>query len=50
MGQAESNAVLDDLEHRAFNYFLQETNSLTGLVRDNSRPTVPATIATRDSP
>ncbi len=45
MGRTDIDAVLDDLERRAFAYFLQETNERTGLVRDNSRPTAPATIA-----
>jgi hypothetical protein len=37
--------ALDDLERRAFSYFLHEVNGQTGLVRDNTRPTAPASIA-----
>lgn len=38
-------AALDELERRAFTYFLHEVNVRTGLVRDNTRPGAPASIA-----
>jgi hypothetical protein len=39
------DATLDQLERRAFSYFLHEVDAHTGLVRDNTRPTSPASIA-----
>jgi hypothetical protein len=36
---------LDELERQAFTYFLHEVDPQTGLVRDNTRPGSPASIA-----
>jgi hypothetical protein len=41
----DSDAALDELECQAFTYFLHEVDSDTGLVRDNTRVGVPASIA-----
>src|SRR5882672_8443324 len=38
-------ALLDAFQHAAFDYFLETTNPANGLVADNSRPDVPASIA-----
>lgn len=38
-------AALDQLERRAFTYFLHEIDTKTGLVRDNTRRSAPASIA-----
>ena len=38
-------AALDELERRAFTYFLHEVDARTGLVRDNTRRTAPASVA-----
>jgi hypothetical protein len=45
MSDKTDEVALDDLERRAFSYFLREVNVRTGLVRDNTRPTAPASIA-----
>ncbi len=45
MSDTIDDAALDELERRAFSYFLHEVNALTGLVRDNTRPASPASIA-----
>ena len=36
---------LDELEHHAFDYFLNQTNPANGLVADKSQPGAPASIA-----
>ena len=38
-------ALLDELEHAAFRYFLQTVNPSNGLVADTSRMNAPASIA-----
>jgi hypothetical protein len=38
-------AMLDGLQHAAFDYFLRHTNLANGLVADTSRPGSPASIA-----
>jgi hypothetical protein len=45
MSDKIDEAALDEIERRAFSYFLHEVNALTGLVRDNTRPASPASIA-----
>ncbi len=37
-------ARLDELQHHAFEYFVHETNSTSGLVADKSQPGAPASI------
>lgn len=36
--------VVDEIERKAFSYFVREVDPQTGLVRDNTRPTAPAAI------
>ena len=38
-------ALLDDLQHAAFDYFLQAVNPANGLVADTSRANSPCSIA-----
>lgn len=38
-------ALLDELQHAAFRYFLEQVNSANGLVNDTSRPGSPVSIA-----
>lgn len=42
----EDEALLDRLQRHAFDYFLQHSNPLNGLVSDTSRPHSPSSIAT----
>ena len=42
---APSDVRLDALQRGAFEYFLRETNPVTGLVADKSEPAAPASIA-----
>lgn len=42
---ADDDALLDRLEHAAFDYFLEQTNPDNGLVADTSRPDAPCSIA-----
>ncbi len=42
---SSDEALLDQLEHAAFEYFLQNVNPLNGLVADNSRVNAPVSIA-----
>lgn len=41
----DDDAVLDDLQRKAFHYFEQHVNPYNGLVLDSTRPTQPASIA-----
>ena len=43
--KASDDAVVEELERRAFTYFLHEVDHGTGLVRDNTRPGAPASVA-----
>lgn len=40
-----TDAMLDSVEHRAFNYFWNEANPSNGLIRDRSQPSSPCSIA-----
>lgn len=42
----EDEALLDRLQHHAFDYFLEHHNPVNGLVADTSRPHSPSSIAT----
>ena len=42
----EDEAMLDRLQRHAFNYFLEHSNLVNGLVADTSRPNSPSSIAT----
>ena len=41
----EDEALLQEIEFRAFRYFWEQVDPSTGLVRDRSRPTSPSSIA-----
>ncbi len=41
----EESRLLDDIQHRAFTYFVHETNHLNGLVVDSTRAGAPSSIA-----
>src|SRR5215212_2077127 len=43
--EKEANEILDELQRRAFKYFLDKTNSQTGLVLDSTWKDSPASIA-----
>jgi hypothetical protein len=43
--QESESDVLDGIQRRAFDYFMQETNESNGLVRDKTSPDAPASIA-----
>ena len=38
-------ALLDDLQHKTFNYFIHRCNPENGLVKDKTQPGAPASIA-----
>ncbi len=42
---AADEALLDSVQHRAFEFFRHESDSATGLVRDRTQPWSPASIA-----
>lgn len=43
--QTGTDALIDSLQHRAFNYFWYEANPTNGLIRDRNTLTSPASIA-----
>jgi hypothetical protein len=43
--QISDSALLDTLQHSAFNFFWLEANPANGLIRDRSQPGVPSSIA-----
>lgn len=43
--ETEENEMLDELQHEAFNYFLDKTNPQTGLVLDSTWDESPSSIA-----
>ena len=43
--QLSDAALMDTVQHAAFNFFWLESNSVNGLIRDRSTPTSPASIA-----
>ncbi len=45
LSELGDDAILEYLQHAAFNYFLENINSATGLVADTSRPGAPVSIA-----
>jgi len=45
VSKATDNTLLDRLQRAAFEYFLQATNPVNGLVADNSRANAPVSIA-----
>lgn len=45
MNSSIDKDVLNELQRRSFNYFVNEVNSSNGLVKDCTRPGFPSSIA-----
>ncbi len=43
--QTTTPALIDSVQHRAFQYFWDQANPANGLIRDRSEPTSPCSIA-----
>src|ERR671925_2078070 len=43
--EKEANEIIDEMQHGAFKYFLDKTNSQTGLVLDSTWKDSPSSIA-----
>src|ERR1700736_48685 len=45
LAEPGDNALLDELERAHFRYFVDQVDAATGLARDRSHPSAPASIA-----